>query len=398
MAPNGHPQHRPHTMARPIYLDHNATTPVDPRVFDAMRPYFCEQYGNAASAGHAYGWAAEEAVTQAREQGAALLDADPEALTFTSGATEALNMALKGIADAYASKGQHIVTVQTEHKAVLDPCDALERRGVEVTRLPVDANGRLSPDAVARALRDDTIAVAVMWANNETGVLHPIPEIAAVVRDHGALFVTDATQAVGKIPVSVEHADLLVASGHKMYGPKGVGVLYASPRRPRVRIPALIHGGGQEDGQRGGTHNVPAIVGLGAAAQIAAGEQSDDAARLSSLRDRLETALLDALDDAWINGRDAPRLPQTTSLTVPGISAEDLTLAMRAVACATGSACSSNATQPSHVLRAHGLSDDDARATVRLSLGRPTTADEVDTAIEAIIENVRTHQTVRVGR
>jgi cysteine desulfurase len=379
-------------MPRPIYLDHNATTPVDARVLDAMLPYFREQHGNAASAGHAYGWAAEEAVTQAREQVAALLDADPEALTFTSGATEALNMALKGIAEAYASKGQHIVTVQTEHKAVLDTCDALERRGVEVTRLPVDASGRLSPDAVADALRDDTICVAVMWANNETGVVHPIPEIADVVRDHGALLLTDATQAVGKIPVSVEHADLLVASGHKMYGPKGVGVLYASRRRPRVRIPALIHGGGQEDGQRGGTHNVPAIVGMGAAAEIAADEQSDDAARLSDLRDRLEAAVLDALDDAWINGRDASRLPQTTSLTVPGISAEDLTLAMRAVACATGSACSSNSTQPSHVLRAHGLTDDDARATVRLSLGRPTTADEVDTAIDAIIENVRRHQ------
>jgi cysteine desulfurase len=323
---------------------------------------------------------------------AALLDADPEALTFTSGATEALNMALKGIAEAYASKGQHIVTVQTEHKAVLDTCDALERRGVEVTHLPVDVSGRLSPDAVADALRDDTICVAVMWANNETGVVHSIPEIADVVSDHGALLLTDATQAVGKIPVSVAHADLLVASGHKMYGPKGVGVLYASQRRPRVRIPALIHGGGQEDGQRGGTQNVPAIVGMGAAAEIADDEQSDDAARLSGLRDRLETAVLDALDDAWINGRDASRLPQTTSLTVPGISAEDLTLAMRAVACATGSACSSNSTQPSHVLRAHGLTDDDARATVRLSLGRPTTADEVDTAIDAIVENVRRQQ------
>ena len=376
-------------MPRPIYLDYNATTPVDDRVLDAMLPYFREQHGNAASAGHAYGWAAEEAVTQAREQVAALLDADPEALTFTSGATEALNMALKGIAEAYTSKGQHIVTVATEHKAVLDTCNALERRGVEVTRLPVDGSGRLSPDAVADALRDDTICVAVMWANNETGVVHPIPEIADVVRDHGALLLTDATQAVGKIPVSVEHADLLVASGHKMYGPKGVGVLYASRRRPRVRIPALIHGGGQEDGRRGGTHNVPAIVGMGAAAEIAADEQSDDAARLSGLRDRLETAVLDALDDAWINGRNASRLPQTTSLTVPGISAEDLTLAMRAVACATGSACSSNSTQPSHVLRAHGLTDDTARATVRLSLGRPTTADEVDTAIDAIVENVR---------
>jgi len=379
-------------MARPIYLDHNATTPVDERVVESMLPYFREQYGNASSAGHAYGWAAEEAVAQAREQVAALLDAEPDALTFTSGATEALNMALKGVADAYASKGQHIVTVQTEHKAVLDPCDALEKDGVEVTRLPVDDDGRLAPGDVAAALRDDTILVAVMWANNETGVLHPIPEIAEVVRAHDALFLTDATQAVGKVPVSVEPADLLVASGHKMYGPKGVGVLYASRRRPRVRIPALIHGGGQEDGRRGGTYNVPAIVGMGTAADLAADEQSSDADRLEALRDRMETALVDALDDAWINGRSAPRLPQTTSLTVPGISAEDLTLAMRAVACATGSACSSNATAPSHVLKAQGLSDADARSTVRLSMGRPTTADEVDRAIDAVIENVREQQ------
>ena len=379
-------------MARPIYLDHNATTPVDERVVESMLPYFREQYGNASSAGHAYGWAADEAVTQAREQIAALLGAEPDALTFTSGATEALNMALKGVVDAYASKGQHIVTVQTEHKAVLDSCKALEKNGVEVTRLPVDDDGRLAPGDVAAALRDDTILVAVMWANNETGVLHPIPEIAEVVREHDALFLTDATQAVGKVPVSVEPADLLVASGHKMYGPKGVGVLYASRRQPRVRIPALIHGGGQEDGRRGGTYNVPAIVGMGTAADLAADEQADDAERLAAYRDRMETALVDALDDAWINGRSAPRLPQTTSLTVPGVSAEDLTLAMRAVACATGSACSSNSNAPSHVLTAHGLSDADARSTVRLSMGRPTTTDEIDRAIDAVIENVREQQ------
>lgn len=301
-------------------------------------------------------------------------------------------MALKGVVDAYASKGQHIVTVQTEHKAVLDSCKALEKNGVEVTRLPVDDDGRLAPGDVAAALRDDTILVAVMWANNETGVLHPIPEIAEVVREHDALFLTDATQAVGKVPVSVEPADLLVASGHKMYGPKGVGVLYASRRQPRVRIPALIHGGGQEDGRRGGTYNVPAIVGMGTAADLAADEQADDAERLAAYRDRMETALVDALDDAWINGRSAPRLPQTTSLTVPGVSAEDLTLAMRAVACATGSACSSNSNAPSHVLTAHGLSDADARSTVRLSMGRPTTTDEIDRAIDAVIENVREQQ------
>jgi len=376
-------------MSLPIYLDHNATTPVDDRVLERMMPYFQEQFGNASSAGHAYGWTAEEAVDQAREQVAALIDADPNAITFTSGATEALNTALKGVADAYARKGQHIVTVETEHKAVLDTCSALEKKGVEVTRLPVDDEGRIKPDDMAEALREDTILVAVMWANNETGVLHPIPEIAETVREHGALFLTDATQALGKVPVSAEHADLMVGSGHKLYGPKGVGFLYASRRRPRVRLTPLIDGGGQEDGRRGGTYNVPAIVGLGAAAERAADEQEKDAERLRALRDRLEAAVLDAIDDARINSRGAERLPQTTNLTVPGVSAEDLTLAMREVACSTGSACASNSNRPSHVLKALGLSDDDARATVRLSLGRPTTREEVDRAIDVLVENVR---------
>jgi cysteine desulfurase len=379
-------------MSLPIYLDHNATTPVDDRVMERMRPYFTEHFGNASSAGHAYGWTAEEAVDQAREQVADLIGADPKTITFTSGATEALNTAIKGVADAYARKGQHVVTVETEHKAVLDTCAALEKKGVEVTRLPVDAHGRLAPEDVAAALREDTILVAVMWANNETGVLHPIPEIAETVREHGALFLTDATQALGKVPVSAEHADLLVGSGHKLYGPKGVGFLYASRRRPRVRFTPLIDGGGQEDGRRGGTYNTPAIAGLGAAAELAAEEQADDAERLRDLRDRLERALLDALDDVQINGRGAERLPQTTNVTVPGVSAENLTLAMREVACSTGSACASNSNTPSHVLTALGLSDEDARSTVRLSLGRPTTADEVDRAIDVLVSNVRTLQ------
>lgn len=375
-------------MPGPLYLDHNATTPVDERVLERMLPYFRDHFGNAASADHAYGWTAEEAVAQAREQVADLIDASPEALTFTSGATEALNMALKGVSETYARKGQHIVTVATEHKAVLDPCRALRRNGVEVTVLPVDDHGRIPLEAVADALRDDTILVAVMWANNETGVIHPIPAIAEVVREHGALFLTDATQAVGKVPVSVDYADLLVASGHKMYGPKGVGILYASQRRPRVRLPALIDGGGQEDGQRGGTQNVPAIVGMGAAAEIAASEQTADADRLRTLRDHLETTLRDAVADVRINGGDAPRLPQTSSVTVPGVSAEDLTLAMREVACSTGSACSSHDPSPSHVLTAMGLSEEDARATIRLSLGRPTTRDALDDVVPSVIQHI----------
>ena len=376
-------------MARPLYLDHNATTPVDPRVLERMLPFFHEQFGNAASADHAYGWTAEEAVAQAREQVADLIGAPPETLTFTSGATEALNMALKGVAETYARSGQHVVTVATEHKAVLDTCRTLRRRGMEVTVLPVDGDGRITPNAVADALRDDTLLVAVMWANNETGVLHPIPEIASVVREHGALFLTDATQAVGKLPVSVDHADLLVASGHKLYGPKGVGILYASSQRPRVKLPPLIDGGGQEDGLRGGTQNVPAIVGMGAAATLAASEQADDAERLRGLRHHLEATLRDAVDGLHINGANAPRLPQTSSVTVPGVSAEDLTLALRSVACSTGSACSSHDNTPSHVLKAHGLSDADARATIRLSMGRPTTKADLDEALPNMVESIQ---------
>lgn len=385
-------------MDRPIYLDHNATTPVDERVLERMMPYFSSQFGNASSGSHAFGWAADEAVTVAREQVAGVFGVDPGTLTFTSGATEALNAAMKGVARAYRRKGRHIVTVETEHKAVLDTCDTLEQDGVEVTRLPVDASGQVTVEQVREALREDTILVAVMWANNETGVLQPVEEISAVVRTHGALFLTDATQAVGKLPVSAEHADLLVASGHKAYGPKGVGILFSRSRRPRVRWTPLIAGGGQEDGRRGGTLNVPAIVGMGRAFEIAAEEQASDAARMSSLRDQLETQVLDAIDDARVNGDGAPRLPNTTSLTLPGVPAEELLLAMRGVACSTGSACASHSNRPSHVLKAHGLSDADARSTVRLSLGRSTTAEEIDHAAETLIDTAqRLRQQSTVG-
>lgn len=385
-------------MDRLIYLDHNATTPVDERVLERMMPYFSSQFGNASSGSHAFGWAADEAVTVAREQVAGVFGVDPGTLTFTSGATEALNAAMKGVARAYRRKGRHIVTVETEHKAVLDTCDTLEQDGVEVTRLPVDASGQVTVEQVREALREDTILVAVMWANNETGVLQPVEEISAVVRTHGALFLTDATQAVGKLPVSAEHADLLVASGHKAYGPKGVGILFSRSRRPRVRWTPLIAGGGQEDGRRGGTLNVPAIVGMGRAFEIAAEEQASDAARMSSLRDQLETQVLDAIDDARVNGHGAPRLPNTTSLTLPGVPAEELLLAMRGVACSTGSACASHSNRPSHVLKAHGLSDADARSTVRLSLGRSTTAEEIDHAAETLIDTAqRLRQQSTVG-
>lgn len=376
-------------MDLPIYLDHNATTPVDDRVLERMMPYFTSQFGNASSGSHSFGWAADEAVDVAREQVADALGAKPDTLTFTSGATEALNAAIKGIVHAYRRTGQHVVTVETEHKAVLDPCDALERDGADVTRLPVDADGRVSPDDVADALREDTVLVAVMWANNETGVLQPIDAISEVVRSHGALFLTDATQAVGKVPLSVAPADVLVASGHKAYGPKGIGVLYTRDRQPRVRWTPLVDGGGQENGRRGGTLNVPAIVGMGRAFEIAAEQQAADAEQMQRLRDRLEQKIRDAVDDASINSAGAPRLPNTTNVTLPGIPADDLLLAMRGVACSTGSACASHSPRPSHVLTALGLSDANARSTVRLSLGRSTTEAEVDHAADTLIETAK---------
>ena len=375
-------------MKLPIYLDNNATTPVDERVLARMLPFFTEHYGNASSKGHPFGWAAEEAVEQAREAVAACLGAEARALVFTSGATEAINAALKGVAGAYGRKGRHFVTVQTEHKAMLDTCRALERQGFTVTYLPVHGNGLLDLAALDNALTDETILVAVMAANNETGVLQPIPEIAARVRARGILFMTDATQAFGKVPVSVDHADVLVCSGHKVYGPKGVGVLYARRRNPRVRLLPLIDGGGQEQGVRGGTLNVPGIVGMGAALEIAHAEQDADAARLEALRDRFEVALLENLPDVQINGQTAPRLPQTANVTFRGVEAAKLMLALRDLAVSTGSACSSGSGKPSPVLKAMGLSDEDALAAIRFSLGRFTTAGEIDYAIEHVVAAV----------
>lgn len=386
-------------MKLPIYLDYNATTPVDERVLARMLPFFTEQYGNASSKGHPYGWAAEEAVEQAREAVATCLGAEASEIVFTSGATEAVNAAIKGVAGAYARKGRRLVTVQTEHKAVLDTCRALERQGFAATYLPVDANGLLALDVLDDALTDETILVAVMTANNETGVLQPIPEIAERVRARGILFMTDATQAVGKVSVSVEHADLLVCSGHKVYGPKGVGALYVRRRNPRVRVLPLVDGGGQERGLRGGTLNVPGIVGMGVALEIARAEKATDAARLATLRDRFEAALLDNLHDVQINGQNAPRLPQTANVTFRGVDAAKLVLALRDLAVSTGSACTSGSGKPSHVLTAMGLPGEDALAAIRFSLGRFTTAEEINYAIEhvlAAVEKLRS-ETATVG-
>ena len=381
-------------MNLPIYLDYNATTPVDPRALEAMLPYFTERYGNASSKGHAYGWAAEEAVEQAREQVAALMEAEAREVIFTSGATESINLALKGVAEAYARKGRHVVTVETEHKATLDACRTLERQGSRVTYLPVDENGLVRPADVEAALTEKTILVSVMWANNETGVMQPIEEIAERVRARGVLFMTDATQAAGKMPISTEHADLLVLSAHKFYGPKGVGALYASRRRPRVRLLPLVDGGGQENGLRGGTLNVPGIVGMGAAAALAGDGLEAEADRLKALRDRFEVEIQAVLPDVHINGKDAPRLSQTSSLVFPDVRANNLIAALRDLALSTGSACSSGSGKPSHVLKAMGLSDALAQSTLRFSLGRFTTDEETDYATEHVIAAV---QSLREG-
>ena len=371
-----------------IYLDYNASTPVDPRVVEEMLPFFTEHYGNPSSKGHPYGWAADEACEKARERLASLLGAEPSCLTFTSGATEAANMAVKGVAHAYASRGKHLVTVATEHRAVLQSHRALEREGYEVTYLPVDEQGSIDLDELSDALRDDTILVSVMWANNEVGTIHPMKEIAEIVRPRGILLMSDATQAVGKVPVNIAHVDLLACSGHKFYAPKGIGALYMSSRSPRVRIVPLLDGGGHEDGHRSGTLNVPGIVGIGAAAEIAERRLEDDHARLSAMRDRLEREL-SALTGVRVNGGEVDRLPQTSSIRFEGARGSDIMMEARDLAFSAGSACSSGTGQPSHVLSAMGLGSDEALATLRLSLGRFTTDEMVNRAIERLGAAVR---------
>ncbi len=372
---------------RPIYLDYNATTPVDPQVLERMLPYFTERFGNPASKGHRYGLEAEAAVEAAREQVAALLGAEPENVIFTSGATEALNLAIKGVAEASIHRGRHLVTVQTEHRAVLEACRRLEQRGWEVTYLPVDAEGRLDLAALEAALRPETVLLCVMWANNETGVLHPIPEIARLARAHGVLLLVDATQAVGKIPVQVAGIDLLACSAHKFYGPKGVGVLYVR-RRPELRLLPLIDGGGHEQGLRSGTLNVPGIVGMGAAALRASEVMAAEMPRLQALRDRLEQGLRTVLPGVRVNGVGAPRLPQTSSITLEGVRADRLLASVRTLALSAGSACGSGRGKPSHVLRAMGRSDTEAQATLRISLGRFTTEADIDYALTELIAAV----------
>jgi cysteine desulfurase len=378
-------------MGKPVYLDHHATTPVDPRVLQAMLPYFSEKFGNPASRNHAFGWEAEQAVEHARSRIAALIGASPREMIFTSGATESVNLALKGVAEAYQGRGDHIVTVVTEHRAVLDTCRRLEARGLRVTYLPVDREGLVDPDEVRRAITERTILVSVMFANNEIGVIQPIREISRVVRERGVLFHSDATQAVGKIPVHVEEdgIDLLSFSAHKLYGPKGVGALYVRSRNPRVELVPQIDGGGHERGLRSGTLNVPAIVGFGEACAICQREMEGEGQRLAALRDRLMNRLLAELDEVVIHGSLKHRLPNNLNLSFLGVEATTLMMNVKELAVSSGSACSSATPEPSHVLRALGLPADLARGAIRIGLGRFNTEEEIEYAAGRLIEAVR---------
>lgn len=378
-------------MNLPVYLDHNATTPVDARVFDAMRPFFLEAFGNAASRGHAFGFRAMRAVDQARVQVGALLSCDAREVVWTSGATESNNLAIKGVADMYADVGRHIITQTTEHKAVLDPCKKLSHQGYDVTFLSPDRTGRVSVEQVAAALRPDTILVSIMAANNEIGTLQPIREIGRLCHERGMIFHCDATQAVGKIPVNVEEdgIDLLSMSGHKLYGPKGAGVLYVRKRNPRVRLTPLFDGGGHEQGFRSGTLNVPGIVGVGSACELAMLEMGQESARLAALRDRLQAGIIGRLGGVSVNGNEAHRLPHVTNLSFDNVDGEQLLANLsRDLAISSGSACTSASMEPSFVLKAIGVPNELAYASVRFSLGQANDEQQIDFAIENVVEVV----------
>lgn len=381
------------TLKLPMYLDHAATTPCDPRVVEAMLPYFTEHFGNPGSRNHAFGWKAEEAVDKARRQVADLIGADRKEVIFTSGSTESNNLAIKGAANLYekapagSAKRGHIITCNIEHKAVLDPCKRLEKEGFDVTFLEPARDGIFTRDMVEKAMRDDTILVSVMWANNEIGTINEIPQIGKLCHDKGVIFHTDATQWVGKMPTNVEtdNIDLLSLSAHKMYGPKGVGALYVRRRRPRVRLSALLEGGGQERGFRSGTLNVTGIVGLGAAAEIALKEMDAECERLRKLRDKLESSIVSRLDTTQVNGHPQKRLPHLTNISFGFVEGESLMMACKDIAMSSGSACTSASLEPSYVLKGLGIGDDLAHSSLRLSLGRWTTAEQIDFAIENIV-------------
>ena len=374
----------------PIYLDYNATTPVDPRVVEEMAPYFTRVYGNSSSAFHTFGEEAAQAVATARQQVADLIGASPEEIVFTAGATESNNLAIKGVAEMYKEKGNHIITARTEHKAVLEPCRHLEQRGYEVTWLQTDEYGCITPQQVEEAITDQTILIALMASNNEIGTIHPIAQIGRIAKERGVLFQCDATQSIGKVDVDVEAmgVDLLSLSGHKLYAPKGIGAIYLRRRGPRVRVAAQMEGGGHERGIRSGTLNTPGIVGLGAACRIAAEEMASDRERVLALRDRLHDGLAAKLDDIKLNGHRTERLPNTLNMSFAYVEGESLMLKLRGVAVSTGSACGSTSLEPSYVLRAIGIGDELAHGSIRFSLGRFTTAEQIDYVIDRVIEAV----------
>jgi len=370
----------------PVYLDNNATTQMDPRVLEAISPYFIEHFGNAASRSHSFGWEAEEAVEYAREQVAQLIGAESKEIIFTSGATEADNLALKGVFEMYASKGNHIITAATEHKAVLDTCKHLEKLGGEITYLGVKRDGLIDLKELEKAIKPYTILIAIMYANNEIGVIQPVREIGVIAKKHGILFFTDATQAAGKIPVDVmnDGIDLMAFSAHKMYGPKGVGALYLRRKNPRVRLAAQIDGGGHERGMRSGTLNVPGIVGFGKACELCRIEMAKDTTHIKKLRDKLESELL-KLDGVYVNGSVEHRLPNTCNLSFRYADSEGLMLGFnKNIAVSSGSACSSATLEPSYVLKALGVEDDLAKAAIRLGLSRFTTEEDIEYAIDQV--------------
>lgn len=392
-------------MKIPIYMDHHATTPVDPRVLEAMLPYFSQTFGNAASRNHVFGWEAEAAVDEARARIAGSCNAEPKEIFFTSGATEADNLALFGVARAYRGKGNHIVTGMTEHRAVLDCCEELEREGFEVTYLPVARDGRIEPEKVREAITERTILVTLMFANNEIGTIHPLKEISAVCKERGVLFHTDAVQGFGKLAFDVEemNVDLASVTAHKIYGPKGIGALFVRGRRPRVRVKPILFGGGHERGTRSGTLNVPGIVGFARAVEICESEREEEAKRLRALRKRLHDGIVQRLDSIFLNGGALPaisedgtlkageeewRLPGNLNLSFAGVEGEALLMGLRDIAVSSGSACTSASLRPSHVLRAIGVEEELAHSSIRFGLGRFNTAEEVDFTVGRVAETV----------
>ena len=380
----------PNGIKLPVYMDNHATTPMDPRVLEEMLPYFTDKFGNAASRNHSFGWAAEEGVETAREQIAKLIGATTKEIIFTSGATESDNLAIKGVAEMYKEKGNHIITAVTEHKAVLDTCKRLEKYGYRVTYLPVQKDGQIDLEDLKRAMDDKTILVTIMFANNEIGVLQPVAEIGKLCHERGVIFHTDATQAIGKVPVDVikQNIDLASISAHKMYGPKGVGALYVRRKNPRVQISAIIDGGGHERGMRSGTLNVPGIVGLGKACAIATEEMAKESCKLAGLRNRLRDSIMSRLDETFINGSMEHRLPGNLNISFAYVEGESLLMGINDIAVSSGSACTSATLEPSYVLKALGAGDDLAHSSIRFGIGRFNTEAEVDYVADRVVETV----------